>query len=555
MRSRVLQPVSRGEKRQAPSPVTPRTHAPRQAEPPASAYLPRPSLLHGHEAAETYGIDSRLFAPAGRRPMSARADAANRLGRYAVAPAPPIQTMRDHTPAAPAVVQRWPKSIPGWARRTLTGAAGLIGGAAGFFLTPGTLPQRVGAAATTGLAGAALAHRLLPPATTPANTFSQQLRGQRDFHRDIDRRLNHQASFEPDPQYPDEESMLRVPSRNVTHVAERLRNREAEQRRLVGPINEAGGDIFDDTIQHHDAKNQLWRDWTARAAAGTTKNVPADMPGQASGSASSQADGHQRNAVDRDFRDRTATTLARIIGTESGAALMHHVHTQANNLGIPIHFVEDEANAKFNLSVDAGMNEHRTALQHLTVNVPAAGKYNDAQSFKRSHADGDVRRMGGALTAAPLDTDMFHEFVHAAHYLAMERRRRAAAASDEPETFARDYEAYQHGVGGQQPVLSAQDKVSEASTIHRSSSLNDLQGLLEHNAERAVQDSERPDQSASAAGAMRHIDRIAQHAHIPAENTYREEIGLQPRQDHRALRLSQDGEYEYGALGHRIVLT
>ena len=582
MRGRVLQPVSRGATRRAPSPVAPPSHVPRQADSPMSAYLPRPSLLHGHEAVETYGIDSRLFAATGSRPPSAlarggpdavaRTHAANRLAQHAAAHAPPALVRHDPALAAPVAVQRWPKSIPGWARRTLTGAAGLIGGAAGYLLTPGTMTQRAVAATTTGLAGAALAHRALPPATPTtrpvvagaAATFSEQLRGQRDFHRDIDQRLNHHATFAPDKEYPEEESALNVPSGNVTDVAKRLRDRETEQRRLIGPVNEAGGDIFDDTIDHHEEKNQLWRDWTARAAAGTTQNTPTGVLGRAWNNVSSRLSGSRPDSVDQDFRDRTATTLARVIGTESGHKLMDHVHRQAKDLGIPIHFVEEKAGAAFNMSVSPGMNEDQTALQHLTVTVPAAGEYDDAQSFKRAHG-GDVTRTGETLTAAPLDTDLFHEFVHAAHYLAMERRRRTAAESGDRPTFTDDYQAYQHSIGGKQSVLGEQDKVSEASTIHRSPSLNDLRGLLEHNAREASgdehksrdaeQDHARHNASASSAAAVKHIDQLARDAAIPAENTYRDEIGLQPRQDHRALSLTKDGEYEYGGYGHRIVLT
>jgi hypothetical protein len=478
--------------------------------------------------------------------------------------APQVRSGRLHQ-NVPDVVQLWP-SLPRWARAPLATAAGALAGAAGFYFTPGTLRERGAAAATTGLTAGALAyHALRPSAPAPrpvapnaARTFSHAVRNRADFHRDLDRHLNSGTSFEDDKDYPGEASTLKVPGRHVTDVTQALRQQEQAQQELVGPVNEARGDIYDDTIEHHQAKNDLWRAWTARAAAGTTRNEASNPLARTWNRASHRWNQRDGDPVDQDFRDRTATTLARVIGTRSGHALMHHVHSEAADLGIPINFVEEKEGAAFNLSVSPGLNAEGTALRHLNVTVPSAGQYHDAQSFKRSHADGkgggDVTQTGHALTAAPLDTDMFHEFVHAAHYLAMERRRRTAQASDRPETFAEDNAAYHVGLGGSQAVLGAQDNLAEASTIHRSGSLHNLGALVEHN---ATDEHSHPEVRAlqqNAANAIGRIDTMAQEAHIPAENTYREEIGLLPRQDHRALRLA-NGTYEDTDPLHRIRLT
>jgi hypothetical protein len=412
-------------------------------------------------------------------------------------------------PGAAGVVQPWQNYIPTWLRRSVAVAAGAVAGTAAYAYTPGSLATRRTAAGAAGLVVAGVTDWMLQPPDYAA-AFSRQINNQAAFYGDIDRRLNAGATFNTNA------DTLTVRRVALQDAATRLRQREREQRALVGAAHAWGRPIFDATIPNHANKNALWRAWMARAG------------GAAGGG----------------FSERVGTTLARIIATAPGFTLMQQVDAQATALGIPIDFVEEAAGAGFNLVVAPGFNAGRTALTSLTVRVPAGVQYDDAQSFKRSNrrqngGGHDVRQLGEHLTAAPIDTDLFHEFVHAAHYLDMERRRQAGGGA-----FAADLGHYDTPVGGD-VVSNLQDEVAEAATIHRSASLGDLRQLALNRAPGHPGGAAAPDNPYTALAASIHaIDQLATGAGIPAENDYRVAIGLAPRQDHRALRLGRRG-YEH----------
>jgi len=425
-------------------------------------------------------------------------------------------------PGSGDVVQLWRNYIPDWARQSLATVAGVAAGATAFIYTPGSLTTRGTIATGTGVAVGALTDRALRP-TNYAAAFSAQITDQARFYQDIDNRLNAGTTFNRVT------NTLDVPGASLRDAAGRLLAREREQRELVGTAYAWGLDIFDATIANHAQKNQLWRAWMARARQGRTRTG---------------------NAVGRGFRDRVATTLARIIATAPGFTLMQHVDREATALQIPIDFIEETAGAAFNLSVRAVHNPAGTALLRIEVTVPAGAQYSDVQSFKRAnwwrgrHRGYDVTRTGDELTAAPLDTDLFHEFVHAAHHLAMERRRRGVTrigrrARD--RNFAAEVRAYRAQVGGHNPVLGEQDTVAEAVTIHRTRSLGDLRGLMLNDARNYAGGGANP--HTQGAQDIATISQIATGARIPAENTYRAAIGLAPRQDHRGLTLANNGTY------------
>ena len=424
-------------------------------------------------------------------------------------PRPPAGPVAGRTVPAPfsgsGVVQPWRNYIPAWARHGIAGVAGAVAGTAAIAYTPDwSIRGRAAAGIGTAVAVRELTEWALRP-TDYAGTFSAQINNQATFYQDIDRRLNTGTAFTA------AENRLDVPAASLRDAANRLRAREREQRALVGTAYAWGLDIFDATIANHVQKNALWRRWMARASGGRTR-----------------AGGR----VGRGFRDRVATTFARVIATAPGYTLLHQVDAEATALAIPINFVEETAGAAFNLSVTHALNLAGNALASLTVTVPAAGEYDDAQSFKRSNlrtlVGYDVTQTGRHLTAAPLDTDLFHEFVHAAHYLAIERRRQSLIGN-----FVNEVAAYRSLVSGHNLVLAEQDTVAESATIHRSASLGDLRQVMLGEAARYAGTGVNP--HAQGAQNIHLIDQIATAANIPAENTYRAIIGLPPRQDHRGL--------------------
>jgi len=478
------------------------TAQPKPAAPPISAprfgpVAPPPAARPRHAPP---AVVWRQTAQPRMPPQAPRPPAAPLAARTAVAP-----------PAGAGVVQPWRNYIPDWLRHSIAAGAGAVAGTAAFVYTPDwSLQNRAAAALATSTTAFGLTEWALRRPNY-ARSFSAQINNQATFYQDIERRLNTGASFDED------ENQLTVSGASLWDAANRLRARERQQRELAGTAYAYGREIFDATIPNHVQKNALWRTWMARASGGRT---------------------HAGGRVGRDFRDRVATTLARVIATAPGYTLLHQVDAQARELTIPIDFEEEEAGAKFNLSVTPNFDDDETALTGLTVTVPAAGEYDDAQSFKRSNWGGEigynVRHTGRRLTAAPLDTDLFHEFVHAAHYLAMERRRQNAVGN-----FVNELAAYRGLVSGFNPVLRQQDKVSEATTIHRSASLKDLRRIALEEAGDYTGTGVNPHHQ--LAQYLKTIRKIAETAQIPSENTYREAIGLAPRQDHRGLTLTNEG--------------
>jgi len=429
-------------------------------------------------------------------------------------------------PARPAagqgkVIQAWGLGLGSLTRNRLSlgvGTLAAIGGAVA--LGPVGL-----------LAGAAglMANYGLKKATNESTLFSEEMRGQQAFHQSIDAQLDATTTHPVSPIYGPH---LSTTNAGLTAAGQRLRERELRQRALVQSAHAGGRDIYDGTIQNHRAKNALWRQWMQRVGQGTkADNTP----------------------VDADYTARVGTTLARMIATQHGHRLMQHLHTQSGALNVPIRFNERTPGAPFNMTAGADLPADRSSLRGIDVSVPAAGEYHDAQSFKRAnHPVHGVMTEGTGLTAAPLDTDLFHEFVHASHYMAMEQRRqalpspsnrttkagKAKARRDRAAHFQADNAAYHGGIGGMNPVLGRQDNLAEASTIHRRGSVGDI---------RAAMDGERlaaaPQYRAGYQGSIDNIDRmqtiIANNGQpLPAENDYRAAIGLRARQDHRGVSLN-----------------
>jgi hypothetical protein len=365
---------------------------------------------------------------------------------------------------------------------------------------------------------------LAPPSSDDARAFSASVRGQSSFYRDIDRRLNRGAQFSGAT------NTLTVQDTALQDAAARLRAREQDQRRHVAAVRAAGNGIFDTTITNHAAKNALWNTWMGLAAA---------------------AQNRAGLAVGAGFSTRAGTTLARIIATDVGFNLLTQVHAQAGALNIPIQFIKEDAGHGYNLYVEPVYNHARTQLNSLNVIVPPGAQYDDAQSFKRSNRRGpgghNAQQLGEHITAAPIDTDMFHELVHAAHYLEMERARQAGVGN-----FVAENAAYDEQVGGPQTVLGEQDQVAEAATIHRANSFQNLRALVRQN-ELAFHGGINPHQQLRQG-----MDDIAavivRGGNIPAENSYRQAIGLAPRQDHRALTLTGGG-YVHGSGGAPITVA
>lgn len=501
-----------------PPPNTPPRHPPPAVPAHRAAAQPKPAAMP--ISAPRVGQAAPQAVPRPRHappPIVWRQAAQPRMSPQALrSPAGSLAARPAAAPAAGAgVVQPWRNYIPDWMRHGIAVGAGAIAGTAAFVYTPGWSAQNRWA---TALATSTTAFGLTEWALRPPNyarLFSTEINNQSTFYQDVDRRLNIGATFD------DDENQLNVRGTSLLDAANRLRVRERQQRELAGSAYAYGRDIFDATIPNHIQKNALWRIWMARASGGRT---------------------HAGARVGRNFQDRVATTLARVIATAPGYTLLYQVDNEAKALNIPIGFEEEEAGAKFNLSVTPHFNEDETALAGLTVTVPAAGEYDDAQSFKRSNWGGEigytVNQTGRRLTAAPLDTDLFHEFVHAAHYLAMERRRQTAVGN-----FVNELAAYRGLTGGANPVIRQQDKVSETTTIHRSQSLEDLRQIVKGEARsRMGLDAEPYYQQARN---LKTIRQIAETAEIPSENTYRVAIGLAPRQDHRGLTFTRDEGYVF----------
>ncbi|MEM9022677.1 MAG: hypothetical protein AAGB22_02985, partial [Bacteroidota bacterium] len=227
--------------------------------------------------------------------------------------------------------------------------------------------------------------------------------------------------------------------------------------------------------------------------------------------------------------------------------LMDQVRAMSGNLNIPLVYEEADPGSGFNLSVTPQYADNQTDLQALQVTVPSTNRYTDGQSFKRVSAlqpngHTDVDNLGERISVSPIDTDLFHEFSHALHYLHFEDRRR----NGDPG-YQQDKANYKSFLGGRHDVMRQQDRVSEARAIHRDRSYTDLNQIMGGMADPL----DAQDPFTAASQAMNHVQQATQNA--PAENAFRNAIGLSPRQDHRALRLGQDGQYIMESLDYPIV--
>ncbi|MDM5180494.1 hypothetical protein PO883_25250 [Massilia sp. DJPM01] len=379
-----------------------------------------------------------------------------------------------------------------------------------------------------------------------AQEFSAEMNGQEEFYQDIDGQLDEAAT----PQNNVDGDHLEVSHDRLAEVGERLKAREIRQRGLVGSAHAKSKDIFDGTVENHVDKNELWRLWMKKISGGK------DSGGK---------------QVDGDYVTRVGTTISRIIASTPGFQLLQDLHDQSHESDIPINFIERAMGENFNMTARSVTPKDGSRLEAIEVAVPAADRYDDAQSFKRSdHLQGGVQQEGQTLTAAPLDTDLFHEFVHAAHYMEIEQRRRALpspskqkglakekARNKRAEQFRADFNAYRGGIGGASAVLSRQHHVSEASTIHRRGSMDVLRTMVAQ--ERDTLPDDREETRPVYEKSIRDIDRvqamISANDRIPSENDYRVAIGLRPRQDHNGVVLDGDNRYSAHQFPEGIVIN
>ena len=429
------------------------------------------------------------------------------------------------------VLQAYLGDLPTWNRRLVSGVAGIVAGTGAFFL--GRDPDRdlwdrlMAALATGVVVGTAIDQALALPSKGYARRFSANIRSRRKFHADIDRRLNLRSSFDQEE--------LTVSSKSLEDAAGRLRDREEDQKRYVSRALKARGgigDIFDTRINNSAQKNSLWKRWVGNLAEASVR--------------------YHRP----DFETRVATSLARIIAQDQGYSLLTDVWSRTENPEIQVRFEEQARDAPFNLGVtlltemerDINSDNESRPLTTLKVEVPATGKYDDAQSFKRAYyldeGGYDASKVGNRLTAAPIDVDFFHEFVHARHLLALRDEERI-------EKYENLYDRYHREIGGKNAVLVGQDRVSEFTTIHRASDRKIIRSLLNQERE---QRTDEPGIFSNYCETIRDLDRIEQIVEgIPSENDFRIAVGLAPRQDHRAVRL-EHGEFVHSGWRAPIII-
>jgi hypothetical protein len=407
-------------------------------------------------------------------------------------------------------------------QRALSGA--VLGGAV--LGTIGSLFGPLGIAAG-GLAGAAAGHFIqeyfsgpqqgpAPPHvfTQPTDTgsFAGNLHSRAAFNTELENYVNVENEVDLHT------NTLRVSNARLHTTGQRLNAREQAQRGYVQQElnNPAGPAIFDPSINNHAAKNALW-----------AQLLPVVDAGQNTGA----------GPIDPNLGLKIKTSLAQIVGTDEGHDLFSQVQQLSAQFGVPINYVEDDQAQDFNLTVSPTYGgAANDVLSGLTVRVPPNNLYDDAQSFKRISdttplGNTDIQHQGQRISPSPIDSDLFHEFTHGLHYLKMEERRQNNVAGHQ-----QDHASYDEQIGGT-PVIGAQHEVSEARTIHRNQSYGDL--IAE--AGNLVNPLDLNDPFTPSVDALNHVSGFTQN--IPAENDFRERIGLSPRQDHYAARLQNNGTY------------
>ena len=421
-------------------------------------------------------------------------------------------------PATGPVVQRaWTGALAG---------AALFGGIGAKLLGPvggliGTAIGAVGGHFAEEYFGNRQPAQVAPAFAQPADqgSFSANLAGRAAFNQELEQHVNQGAQFNAHNQ------TLTVSQQHLEQAAGRMNLREQAQRNYVQQALAPHGNqnIYDNTVAHHNAKNLLWQQMHQQVNNGVNADGAAMNP----------------NVV-----LKAKTSLAQIVGTGQGHALMNQVWQLSQQLHVAINYIEDNHAQDFNLTVrpvygNALVPAQLTALE---VRLPSDNRYNDAQSFKRvsnvQHGVTDVQNLGTRISVSPVDTDFFHEFTHGLHYLTMEQRRQQGAALQQ-----HDSERYDHVTASEHNVLTAQHEVAEARTIHRNASFHNL-GQIPQAAALPAGPNQQYFQDMHTA--FTHTGAYTQN--IPVENDYRHELGLAPRQDHYAMRLNNAGNYEQGGM-------
>lgn len=350
---------------------------------------------------------------------------------------------------------------------------------------------------------------------TDEGSFAANLQGRAAFNSELENYIN------VENEYNEQDETLYVSNPRLNTAGQRLNEREQAQRNYVRNAleeeNEEGPSIFDDTIDEYGEKNALWRNLLPGVDSGrNTDNEP----------------------MDPDVKLKVKTSLAQIIGTASGFDLMRQVQSLSEELGVLIDYLEGSDDGAYNLKVNPVYeDDEEKVLKRLTVRLPPDPLYNDAQSFKRvsniqEDNTSDLINQGRRISPSPVDSDLFHEFSHAAHYLRMEARRKGN--NDLAET---DHAAYDLGYGKELPVVDAQDDPGEARAIHRNNSFANLREIILGQVKGPVEG----DPDMESVRAMETIEEFTRD--VPAENDFRNSIGLTARQDHHALRRTAEGGY------------
>jgi hypothetical protein len=360
-----------------------------------------------------------------------------------------------------------------------------------------------------------LAHQ--PSEPVDKGSFSANLRARPAFNKELETHINKESTEDPATH------TLTVSQDRLNAAGVRLNAREQAQRAHVQHALVPGNpDLFDATIPQHQEKNALFNQMHGTIDQGI----------------------NSRGAMDPRVKLKAKTSLAQIIGTGKGHALMQQIQQLSARLHVGIDYIEDDQATEFNLTVTpvyGGATPEQ--LTGLEVRVPSDHRYDDAQSFKRVsdktwRGNTNVDKVGTRVSPSPIDSDLFHEFAHGLHYLKMEERRQQHGSAG----YKEDKKAYDSNIGGPE-VANANHEVAEARTIHRNSSFGDLNASI---GRKIVPGNRGNAFFAEMQGDMTRTASYTQDA--PAENNFREEIGLSARQDHKAMRLTAQGNHDQAGM-------